>query len=83
MNFACTELEYEMPEDTDDGDWSLEKVMEWMSGQKKRKNKPENKMFLKLFRYIAGVNSEGEEIEMTVPVISKMSPMEVSVKELV
>ena len=82
MNFACTELEYEMPEDTDDGDWSLEKVMEWMSSQKKRKNKPENKMFFKLFRYIAGVNSEGEEIEMTVPVISKLAPIEVRVQTL-
>merc|ERR1711879_748119 len=36
----------------------------------------ENKMFLKLFRYIAGVNSEAQEIEMTVPVISKLAPSE-------
>ena len=69
-----------MPEDTDDGDWSLEKVMEWMSGQKKRKNKPQSKMFFKLFRYISGVNAEAQEIEMTVPVISKMAPTEVSVR---
>merc|ERR1712147_43971 len=75
-NFACTELTYEMPEDKDDGEWTLEKVMEWMSTSKSRKGKPENKMFLKLFRYIAGVNSEAQEIEMTVPVISKLAPSE-------
>ena len=78
VNFACTELTYEMPEDKDDGEWTLEKVMEWMSTSKSRKGKPENKMFLKLFRYIAGVNSEAQEIEMTVPVISKLAPSEVS-----
>ena len=42
----------------------------------------ENKMFFKLFRYISGVNSEGEEIEMTVPVISKLAPIEVRVQTL-
>merc|ERR1711879_569916 len=31
VNFACTQLTYEMPEDNDDGEWTLEKVMEWMS----------------------------------------------------
>merc|ERR1712045_506124 len=41
VNFACTELTYEMPEDKDDGEWTLEK-----------------------------------EIEMTVPVISKLAPSE-------
>merc|ERR1712241_655005 len=50
--------------------------MEWMSTSKSRKGKPENKMFLKLFRYIAGVNSEAQEIEMTAPVISKLAPSE-------
>merc|ERR1712243_413241 len=35
-------------------------------------DKPENKMFMKLFRYISGVNKEQEEVEMTVPVLSRM-----------
>merc|ERR1712192_4277 len=30
------------------------------------------KMFMKLFRYISGVNKEQEEVEMTVPVLSRM-----------
>jgi len=76
VNFACTELTYEMPEDNDEGEWTLEKVMEWMSSSKSRKDRPQSKMFLKLFRYIAGVNSEAQEIEMTIPVISKLAPSE-------
>ena len=35
----------------------------------------EYKMFHKLFSYISGVNSENQTIEMTVPVISKLAPL--------
>ena len=38
----------------------------------KNNKAPSSKMFMKLFRYIAGVNKESQEIEMTVPVWSKM-----------
>jgi len=77
VNFACTELEYEMDaEESDNTEWSLERVMKWISNKSSWKKKPESKMFMKLFRYIAGVNKDGQEIEMTVPVISKMAPME-------
>merc|ERR1712083_742964 len=54
------------------GEWSLETVMKWMTNKKSWKNRPQSKMFMKLFRYIAGVNKESQEIEMTVPVWSKM-----------
>merc|ERR1712045_419194 len=64
--YACTEMTYDTPDDEDSGEWSLETVMKWM------KNRPQSKMFMKLFRYIAGVNKESQEIEMTVPVWSKM-----------
>ena len=40
-------------------------------------NKSWNKMFMKLFRYIAGVNKEREEVEMTVPVLTTKTPLEV------
>merc|ERR1712029_229000 len=75
VNFACTELEY-TPDLESSSSWSLEKVLKWVTNKKSWKEKPESKMFVKLFRYIAGVNKDGQEIEMTVPVISKMSPME-------
>jgi len=39
------------------------------SKQVNKKDKaPRNRMFMRLFKYILGVNSEGEEIEMTTPV---------------
>ena len=86
VNQACTEVKYKMPEqedeevveDGDDGDWTAEKVMEWMESSKKNKKKPENEMFMKLFKYISGVNKKGQEIEMTSPVISTMKREKVS-----
>ena len=76
VNFACTELEY-TPDLESSSSWSLEKVLKWVSNKKSWKDKPESKMFMKLFRYIAGVNKQQQEVEMTVPVISKMQPLEV------
>merc|ERR1712060_729433 len=70
--YACTEMTYDTPDDEDSGEWSLETVMKWMTNKKSWKNRPQSKMFMKLFRYIAGVNKESQEIEMTVPVWSKM-----------
>ena len=39
-----------------------------MKARKKKSGSPSSKMFKKLFRYIVGVNSEQENIEMTRPV---------------
>merc|ERR1712034_75325 len=55
---------------------SIMKMMQRMTNKKSWKKKPENQMFMKLFRYISGVNKERQEIEMTVPVLSKMTPMD-------
>merc|ERR1712055_178991 len=62
VKWVCTDVTYKM-------------VKEMMSG-KAWKNKPENKMFMKLFRYISGVNKEQEEVEMTVPVLSRMKMLD-------
>merc|ERR1712228_375892 len=70
--YACTEMTYDTPDDEDSGEWSLERVMRWMTNKKSWKERPQSKMFMRLFRYIAGVNKESQEIEMTVPVWSKM-----------
>merc|ERR1712007_80903 len=56
----------------DTNDFNLIKMVQEMMSGKGWKNKPENKMFMKLFRYISGVNKEQEEVEMTVPVLSRM-----------
>merc|ERR1712088_1220130 len=60
---------------------SLVKMMQWMTDKKSRKKKPQNRMFMKLFRYISGVNKERQEIEMTVPVLSTITPMEGKMKK--
>merc|ERR1711910_7109 len=70
--YACTEMTYDTPDDEEGEEWSLGKVMKWMTNKKSWKEKLQSKMFMKLFRYIAGVNKESQEIEMTVPVWSKM-----------
>merc|ERR1712029_536626 len=70
--YACTEMTYDTPDDEEGEEWSLERVMRWMTNKKSWKERPQSKMFMRLFRYIAGVNKESQEIEMTVPVWSKM-----------
>ena len=77
--YACTEMTYDTPDDEEGEEWSLEKVMKWMTNKKSWKEKPQSKMFMKLFRYIAGVNKDSQEIEMTVPVWSKMVVSQVAV----
>eukprot|EP00091_Calanus_sinicus_P021722 TRINITY_DN655_c1_g1_i3.p1 TRINITY_DN655_c1_g1~~TRINITY_DN655_c1_g1_i3.p1 ORF type:complete len:259 (-),score=99.82 TRINITY_DN655_c1_g1_i3:53-829(-) len=81
VKWACTEATYDIEEDDEEeGDgsdeWSIMKMMQRMTNKKSWKKKPENQMFMKLFRYISGVNKERQEIEMTVPVLSKMTPMD-------
>ena len=50
------------------------------SGWKKQAS---SKMFMKLFKYIAGANSMGEEVEMTTPVPTKHTPIGNDVEEQV
>merc|ERR1711994_841876 len=76
VKWACTEATYKMEKEEsgsrDTNDFNLIKMVQEMMSGKGWKNKPENKMFMKLFRYISGVNKEQEEVEMTVPVLSRM-----------
>ena len=72
--------------------------MQMMTKKKSWDKKPENQMFMRLFRlgevivhiiwriiiyfrYISGFNYEEQEIEMTVPVLSTMTPMEGKMKK--
>ena len=38
------------------------------------KSKPQNKMFMRLYKYIIGLNEDNDEIDMTRPVTTKMIP---------
>merc|ERR1712158_254111 len=66
------ERSYDSPDDEDSEEWGLERAIKWMTNKKSWKDRPQSKMFMRLFRYIAGVNKDSQEIEMTVPVWSKM-----------
>ena len=77
--YACTEMTYDAPDDEDSEEWGLERAIKWMTNKKSWKDRPQSKMFMKLFRYIAGVNKDSQEIEMTVPVWSKMVVSQVAV----
>jgi len=86
VKWACTEATYDVEDaaeekGNDSEEWSLVKMMQMMTNKKSWKKKPENQMFMKLFRYISGVNKERQEIEMTVPVLSYMTPMEGKMKK--
>merc|ERR1719266_16392 len=54
----------------------LRSLQQWASSKKSRRNKPQSKMFMKLFRYISGVNQQQEEVEMTSPVLSTIKLLE-------
>merc|ERR1712038_1461327 len=69
-------MEKEDSESRDSNDFNLIKMVQEMMSGKGWKNKPENKMFMKLFRYISGVKKEQEEVEMTVPVLSRMKMLD-------
>jgi len=78
VKWACTELTYtpEIEDDEEGEGFNLVKMMQKMMSKSSWKNKPSSKMFMKLFRYISGVNKERKEIPMTVPVLSKRTPRE-------
>merc|ERR1711918_324835 len=62
VKWACTEATYKMEkedsESRDSNDFNLIKIVQEMMSGKGWKNKPENKMFMKLFRYISGLNKK-------------------------
>merc|ERR1711915_273898 len=78
MKFACAELTYPMEvqgEGEGGEEWGLISMIKKMTNKRGWKKEPSSKMFMKLFRYISGINSEQEEIEMTVPVLTTMKEM--------
>merc|ERR1711990_176900 len=62
--------------ETDEAVATLKALQEYQSKKKDRKNRPQTKMFMKLFRYISGVNKEQDEVAMTAPVLTSMKLLE-------
>jgi len=66
VSMVCT---YHKTDQAGDPFAGLEKVNPWVLMQSRRFQKtPSSIMFMRLFRYISGVNQAREEVEMTVPV---------------
>ena len=92
VNQVCTEVKYKMPEqedeevvveeESDEGDGSFKKVLDWMERSMKNINKTENTMNVyssmalntesKLFKYLIGNNKMGQAIALTSPLIFTM-----------
>merc|ERR1712213_276583 len=68
VKWACTELTYEREK----VEGEVEALQEYSSSKRDRKNKPQYKMFMKLFKYNSGVNKEQEEVAMIAPVLTSL-----------
>merc|ERR1712032_667376 len=55
---------------------SNQALQSWNSNKRDRKNRPQSQMFMKLFRYISGVNKEQDEVAMTAPVLTSMKMLD-------
>jgi len=72
--FACTKMTEVVPSKDPMNGWQQKfnnnplAAMAASKNAKKEDRAPRNKMFMRLFKYILGVNSEGQEIDMTTPV---------------
>merc|ERR1712179_110378 len=69
VSWVCAEDTYTMEDESGGA------LAAFFTGARRDKN-PNNKMFMKLFRYITGANNEEEEIEMTAPVKIRMKLLE-------
>eukprot|EP00088_Acartia_fossae_P002214 TRINITY_DN10879_c0_g1_i1.p1 TRINITY_DN10879_c0_g1~~TRINITY_DN10879_c0_g1_i1.p1 ORF type:complete len:361 (+),score=116.59 TRINITY_DN10879_c0_g1_i1:36-1118(+) len=66
MKFACVQSEVDNAEDPLAGLKNMNPFI--MMSSKRWKKTPQSVMFMQLFKYISGVNKEGQEVEMTRPV---------------
>jgi len=80
VKFACTDMTYQKDAEDDggegEGEWSIVTMIKQMANKKGWKKRPSSVMFMKLFRYISGVNVERQEVEMTVPVLTTMQELD-------
>merc|ERR1711876_137298 len=44
VNYACTEMTYDSPDDEDSEEWGLERAIKWMTNKKSWKDRPQSKM---------------------------------------
>jgi len=79
VTMACSEMVYNITEE-DGGEETDEKMSSMMNMYRRMttqllRKKPSRLLFMKLFRYISGLNKGVEEIPMTSPVLSLVMPL--------
>merc|ERR1719334_338926 len=79
VKYVCTDMTYERSEKEYGGEgkeaFNIVKMIQELAS-KESKERPSSKMFMKLFRYISGVNAEQKKIDMTSPVLTTMQELE-------
>ena len=72
LNYACTEMKYNIPEETEP--WGVYGVITTLifDNLAPSQPRPQSTMFRRLFRYLGGDNSQGQKIEMTTPIWTKL-----------
>ena len=84
VNYACTELEYDIPEETEP--WGVYGVITTLISDNlaPSRPRPQSTMFRRLFRYLGGDNKEAQKIEMTTPIWTKLVVSdEVTIKDTI
>merc|ERR1712002_1217078 len=82
--FACVRTEMDAPVgDSSSTQGFLSALQQMVSMFQGMRDRPESKMFMKLFKYISGANQEGQEIPMTRPVRTHYKPMAGNMEEQV
>merc|ERR1712228_350880 len=72
VKWACTELTYEREDTEEEGEVETDEAVATLKALQEH----QTKMFMKLFRYISGVNKEQDEVAMTAPVLTSMKLLE-------
>ena len=72
VNYACTEMKYDVPEETEP--WGVYGVITALifDNLDPSQPRPQSTMFRRLFGYLGGDNKQAQKIEMTTPIWTKL-----------
>ena len=73
VNYACTEMNYAIPEETEP--WGVYRVITTLifDNLDPSQPRPQSTMFRRLFGYMFGANREGQNLQLTTPFFTKLA----------
>ena len=73
VNYACTEMIYDMPEETEP--WGVLEVIRELvlDNLAPAQPRPQSTMFRRLFGYMFGANREAQNLQLTTPFFTKLA----------